>query len=68
MTELQHTNLTTFIGACIEAPPFCVVWEYCPKGSLQDVIWNENIDLDDMFKFSLAIDITSVSYLITLLK
>jgi len=27
----------------------------------QDVIWNENIKLDDMFKFSLAIDIFKVS-------
>lgn len=28
---------------------------------LQDVIWNENITLDDMFKFSIALDVAKVS-------
>ena len=27
---------------------------------LQDVIWNENINLDEMFKYSIAIDLMKV--------
>ncbi|KAI0242808.1 Atrial natriuretic peptide receptor 1 [Lamellibrachia satsuma] len=55
--ELKHTNLNLFYGACVDPPNICSVWEHCPKGSLQDVIWNENVRLDDMFKFSICVDI-----------
>ncbi|KAI0242810.1 Atrial natriuretic peptide receptor 1 [Lamellibrachia satsuma] len=55
--DLKNQNLAVFLGVTVETPNICEVWEYCPKGSLQDVIWNENIKLDDMFKFSMAIDI-----------
>lgn len=58
--ELKHTNLNLFYGACVDPPNVCSVWEHCPKGSLQDVIWNENVRLDDMFKFSICVDIVKV--------
>ncbi|KAK2144110.1 hypothetical protein LSH36_785g03085 [Paralvinella palmiformis] len=58
MTEVKSSYLNTFVGACIDVnKPICCVWEYCTKGSLQDVIFNESIKLDDMFKFSISIDI-----------
>jgi hypothetical protein len=63
MMDLKHQNLNTFIGACTEAPNIVVVWEYCTKGSLQDVIYGENMKLDDMFKFCLATDILKVSFI-----
>lgn len=62
MNEMKHGNLAHFVGACIDAPNICSVWEYCTKGSLQDVIYNENISLDDMFKFSIVNDILKVKY------
>ena len=61
MMSVKHHNLNVFVGACIDAPDISCVWEYCSKGSLQDVIANDNIQLDDMFKFSIAIDILKVS-------
>jgi len=61
MLETKHSNLNSFIGACIAPPNLCVVWEYCSKGSLQDVIYNDAIQLDDMFKFSICIDMLKVS-------
>lgn len=60
MLELKHPNLNTFIGACIEPPNIVVAWEYCNKGSLQDVINNDSMKLDDMFKFSICIEILKV--------
>ena len=60
MMEMKHNNLNTFMGACTEAPNICCVWEYCAKGSLQDVIYNDSITLDDMFKFSICVDMLKV--------
>ena len=69
MTEVKSSYLNTFVGACIDVnKPICCVWEYCTKGSLQDVIFNESIKLDDMFKFSISIDILKVNRVITTLK
>ncbi|XP_036439440.1 atrial natriuretic peptide receptor 1 isoform X2 [Colossoma macropomum] len=57
MRDVQNDHLTRFIGACIEPPNVCIVTEYCPRGSLQDILENESITLDWMFKYSLINDI-----------
>lgn len=58
MKNLQHNHLVTFIGACFEPPQACfLVTEYCPKGSLQDILENDEIKLDWMFRYSLMHDI-----------
>jgi hypothetical protein len=64
MLEIKHSNLNAFIGASVTPPHFCTVWEYCSKGSLQDVIFNDAIQLDDMFKFSICIDMLKVNVVI----
>ncbi|GFY76109.1 atrial natriuretic peptide receptor 1 [Trichonephila inaurata madagascariensis] len=62
--EAQHQNIANFIGACIDAPNVAILTEYCPKGSLQDVLKNESLDLDWMFRYSLINDIVKgLSYL-----
>ncbi|NXP51998.1 ANPRB protein, partial [Heliornis fulica] len=55
--ELDHPNLCKFIGGCIEVPNIAIVTEYCPKGSLNDVLLNEDIPLNWGFRFSFATDI-----------
>uniref|UniRef100_A0A8C2SWB9 Guanylate cyclase n=2 Tax=Coturnix japonica TaxID=93934 RepID=A0A8C2SWB9_COTJA len=55
--ELDHPNLCKFIGGCIEIPNVAIVTEYCPKGSLHDVLLNEEIPLNWGFRFSFATDI-----------
>ncbi|XP_052869354.1 atrial natriuretic peptide receptor 1 [Anopheles cruzii] len=58
MKDLQHDHLVRFYGACLDphpAEPF-ILTEYCPKGSLQDILENETIKLDWMFKLSLMHD------------
>lgn len=55
--ECDNVNLCRFVGACIEIPNMCILTEYCPKGSLSDVILNEEIPLNWAFRFSFEADI-----------
>ncbi|KPP61551.1 guanylate cyclase 2G-like [Scleropages formosus] len=59
MRELKHENLVQFFGACIDPPNICIVMQYYNKGSLKDVLKNSEIELDWMFKLSLAYDIVN---------
>ncbi|XP_033118617.1 atrial natriuretic peptide receptor 2-like [Anneissia japonica] len=55
--DIQHINLCKFIGSCIEVPNVAILTEYCPKGSVQDVLLNEDIPLNWGFRFSFCTDI-----------
>ncbi|KRX81549.1 Atrial natriuretic peptide receptor 1 [Trichinella sp. T6] len=57
MKDLSHEHVTRFVGACIDSPHYCIVTEYCPKGSLQDILENAGIKLDKMMIYSLMHDI-----------
>ncbi|XP_068673835.1 atrial natriuretic peptide receptor 1-like isoform X3 [Montipora foliosa] len=57
MRDVRHDNLTQFIGACVDSPNICILFQYCPKGSLQDILENEDVKLDNMFVTSLVTDI-----------
>ncbi|XP_071953842.1 atrial natriuretic peptide receptor 1-like [Antedon mediterranea] len=62
--DVQHVNLCKFIGACIEVPNVSILTEYCPKGSVQDVLLNEDIPLNWGFRFSFCTDIArAMTYL-----
>ena len=60
MHNIANHNINPFIGACIDPGNICVCWTYAGKGSLEDVIWNETIHLDDNFAFSFCRDILKV--------
>lgn len=60
MKDLQHDHITRFFGACVDCPHYCIVTEYCPKGSLEDILENEKIKLDKMMKYSLLHDLVKV--------
>ncbi|XP_063684915.1 atrial natriuretic peptide receptor 2-like isoform X5 [Bolinopsis microptera] len=56
--ELTHQNLNPYIGSCVEVPDnFFLASVYYRKGSLQDVLSDSNLKLDDMFKMSFIFDI-----------
>ncbi|KAI4880037.1 hypothetical protein NFI96_019907, partial [Prochilodus magdalenae] len=57
MRDVQNEHLNRFIGACIDNPNICILTEYCPRGSLQDLMEIESITLDWMFRYSLINDI-----------
>ncbi|WAQ95329.1 GCY3E-like protein [Mya arenaria] len=59
--DLRHENLNPFIGACVDTPHILVVTAYCSKGSLTDILENDDIQLDDMFRASLVFDIIRVT-------
>ncbi|KAG7458595.1 hypothetical protein MATL_G00222120 [Megalops atlanticus] len=55
--DLIHPNICCFLGASLEPPQPFLLTEYCPKGSLQDILRNDSIKLDWIFKYSLMLDI-----------
>lgn len=64
LRELRHDNVNSFIGACVEPTRILLVTDYCAKGSLYDIIENDDIKLDDLFIASLIHDLIKVSRLI----
>lgn len=60
LKDLHHDHLVRFYGACIEPNYCCLLTEYCPKGSLQDILENDQFKLDWMFRYSLMHDIVKV--------
>uniref|UniRef100_A0A915KYB7 Receptor ligand binding region domain-containing protein n=1 Tax=Romanomermis culicivorax TaxID=13658 RepID=A0A915KYB7_ROMCU len=58
--EISHDNLNQFIGLSIdENEYFYALWSYCPRGSLEDIIFNPEIRIDETFQVSLTRDIVS---------
>ncbi|XP_071106522.1 speract receptor-like [Haliotis cracherodii] len=55
--ELRHDNMNPFIGACIDSPNILVITAYCARGSLQDILENDDMQLDAMLIASLAFDV-----------
>ncbi|XP_039285437.1 guanylate cyclase 32E [Nilaparvata lugens] len=57
MRDARHENIIPFIGACVDAGNICILTIYCARGSLEDVLANEDLHLDNMFVSSLVADI-----------
>ncbi|XP_048248100.1 guanylate cyclase 32E-like [Haliotis rufescens] len=57
MRDLRHDNIVQFIGACVEPNEVYVITEYCSKGSLEDILENDDVKLDTMFIASIVADI-----------
>ncbi|CAH1251539.1 NPR1 [Branchiostoma lanceolatum] len=57
MRDLGHDHVVRFVGVCFKSPRVFILTEYCPRGSLQDTLENEEIHLDIEFQCSLMHDI-----------
>ncbi|KAG8224498.1 hypothetical protein J437_LFUL004980 [Ladona fulva] len=55
--EVRHENIIPFIGACVDHGSLCVLTGYCTRGSLEDVLANDEMHLDHMFVSSLVADL-----------
>ncbi|GLH12696.1 Guanylate cyclase [Gryllus bimaculatus] len=58
--DVTHENTVRFIGACIDTSDILILTEYCPKGSLRDVLENDELELDWNFRMSLIHDVVKV--------
>nr|ACQ90240.1 guanylyl cyclase receptor beta [Bactrocera dorsalis] len=57
LRDTRHDNICAFIGACTDPPNICIITEYCTRGSLKDILENEDVKLDNMFIASMVADI-----------
>lgn len=57
---MRHENLNLFLGLFFDSGIFGVVTEHCSRGSLEDLLNNEDVRLDWMFKSSLLMDLIRV--------
>ncbi|XP_074647911.1 guanylate cyclase 32E-like isoform X2 [Tubulanus polymorphus] len=57
MKEMNHDNVNRFLGACIDHPHISILTQYCARGSLKDILENDDLYLDDMFVASLVADL-----------
>lgn len=55
--KLRHDNIVTFVGASIEHSNIYILTNYCIRGSLENVLANQDLKLDHMFVSSLVFDI-----------
>ncbi|KAL7834416.1 hypothetical protein SRHO_G00286630 [Serrasalmus rhombeus] len=54
---MRQENLNLFLGLFLDSGIFGVVTEHCSRGSLEDLLSNEDMRLDWMFKSSLLMDL-----------
>lgn len=55
--EARHDNLVAFVGACIDAPFTCILTAFAKKGSLDDILSNEDVKLDWTFRSAIIKDV-----------
>ena len=57
LRDLRHENVNLFLGFFHDCGIFAIVSEHCSRGSLEDLLRNQDMKLDWMFKSSLLIDL-----------
>ncbi|UXI15933.1 hypothetical protein NH340_JMT01876 [Sarcoptes scabiei] len=57
MREMRHENINLFSGAIIDASNIAIMFLYCARGNLEDVLQNKDIHMDNMFVASLVADL-----------
>uniref|UniRef100_A0A8C5M8C0 Guanylate cyclase n=1 Tax=Leptobrachium leishanense TaxID=445787 RepID=A0A8C5M8C0_9ANUR len=57
LRELRHENVNLYLGLFLDVGVLGVVSEHCSRGSLEDLIQNQDMKLDWMFKSSLLLDL-----------
>ncbi|XP_060230637.1 retinal guanylyl cyclase 2 [Meriones unguiculatus] len=57
MKDLRHENVNPLLGFFFDSGMFAIVSEFCSRRSLEDILTNDDIKLDWMFKSSLLLDL-----------
>lgn len=59
MKQAIHDNLNPFLGLVFnEKDEMLVVWKFCSRGTVQDIIYNKSMILDEKFHAAFVRDIT----------
>lgn len=61
MKAFSHENVNQFVGASITTDGLYACFVHCTKGSLEDILSNDDIRLDAAFKRSLLWDLINAS-------
>ncbi|XP_064205382.1 retinal guanylyl cyclase 2 isoform X2 [Anguilla rostrata] len=57
LKDMRHENVNPFLGFFHDCDMLAIVTEFCSRGSLRDLLHNEDVKLDWMFKSSLLLDL-----------
>lgn len=58
-SQAIHDNLNPFLGLVFnEKEDLLIVWKFCSRGTVQDIIYSKNIVLDEKFHAAFVRDIT----------
>ncbi|XP_034412960.1 retinal guanylyl cyclase 2-like, partial [Cyclopterus lumpus] len=57
LREMRHENMNLYVGLFVDSEIFALVVEHCPRGSLADLLADNEMRLDWMFKSSLLMDL-----------
>ncbi|XP_078137945.1 retinal guanylyl cyclase 2, partial [Centroberyx gerrardi] len=57
MKDIRHENVNPFLGFFHDCGVFAIVTEFCSRGSMEDLLLNDDVKLDWMFKSSLLLDL-----------
>ncbi|XP_041597864.1 retinal guanylyl cyclase 2 [Vulpes lagopus] len=55
--DLRHENINPLLGFFYDSGMFAIVTEFCSRRSLEDILTNQDVKLDWMFKSSLLLDL-----------
>ncbi|WKY04725.1 hypothetical protein Q1695_005606 [Nippostrongylus brasiliensis] len=60
MKQAIHDNINPFLGIAFnEKEEVLILWKFCSRGTLQDIVYNDNIALDQKFHGAFIRDILS---------
>uniref|UniRef100_A0A0R3RFQ9 Guanylate cyclase n=1 Tax=Elaeophora elaphi TaxID=1147741 RepID=A0A0R3RFQ9_9BILA len=59
MKQAVHDNLNIFIGLVFnQGENMHIIWKFCSRGTIQDIIYNQKLTLDEKFNAAFVRDIT----------
>uniref|UniRef100_A0AC34GW29 Guanylate cyclase n=1 Tax=Panagrolaimus sp. ES5 TaxID=591445 RepID=A0AC34GW29_9BILA len=59
MKQVVHDNLNPFLGMAFnEKEEMLLLWKFCSRGTVQDIIYNDDVNLDSKFHAAFVRDIT----------
>ncbi|OQV26130.1 Atrial natriuretic peptide receptor 1 [Hypsibius exemplaris] len=53
LRNLIHDHILRFVGLCLEPANECLLYEYCQKGSLKDLLEKDSLTLDWSLRYSI---------------